>query len=130
MLGQEIGRAYIVLLVDDEEMVRHVGKKLLTKLGYEVFVVSSGAEAVDFCNAANPIPDCLLLDYNMPGMNGEETLAAIRAFLPTISAVLSTGYSPEDIGLDLSDGVWDRIVQKPFRLENLSQALGALRDKM
>ncbi|MBN1208559.1 MAG: response regulator [Myxococcaceae bacterium] len=67
-----------VLLVDDEEDIRTVGRLSLSRVGgWETVLASSGAEALS--RAAAEQPDLILLDVMMPGMDGPTTFAQLRA---------------------------------------------------
>ncbi len=66
-----------VLVVDDSKIVRKVTRKMLEPMGYEVHEAEDGQQAVDFCK--NNMPDVILLDYNMPVMNGMDCLQGVRA---------------------------------------------------
>jgi len=67
-----------VLLVDDEPHIRRIGELSLKNVGkWSVVLASSGAEAIEV--AARETPDVILLDVMMPGMDGQDTLALLRA---------------------------------------------------
>ena len=69
--------ARICLVVDDSRVVRKVARRILEAGGYAVTEAEDGSKALDACRAA--MPDCVLLDWNMPVMNGLEFLIALRA---------------------------------------------------
>ncbi len=120
---------YVVLIIDDEDMVRNIGCRILSRLGYVPISAASGKEAVLHCRHGDPVPDCLLVDFSMPGLNGAETLAEIREFMPAIPAILATGYTLDALGIDGSANVWDGVISKPFRVESLAAALEKVRGK-
>ncbi len=66
-----------VLVVDDSRIVRKVARRILEGLGFAVDEAENGAEALAFCRSK--LPDGILLDWNMPVMNGIEFLYALRA---------------------------------------------------
>ncbi len=66
-----------LLVVDDSKVVRKVARRILEGQGFTVTEVGDGAAALAACRAA--LPDCVLLDWNMPVMNGIEFLKALRA---------------------------------------------------
>jgi len=112
----------IVLVVDDEESVRHVASEMLTYLGYSVVTVSSGAEAVEGIRNGTK-PDVVLLDIIMPGMNGFQTLRALRKIDPGLPVLISTGYSDRDAAAALVDEGADGFVNKPYHIETLAAQL-------
>ncbi len=65
------------LVVDDSRVVRRVARKALEKAGLDVVEATNGLEALTACRAS--MPDCVLLDWNMPVMNGIEFLTALRS---------------------------------------------------
>jgi len=65
------------LVVDDSRVVRRVARSILEANGFAVQEAANGHEALDACRSA--MPDCVLLDWNMPVMNGLEFLKALRA---------------------------------------------------
>ncbi len=108
-----------ILVVDDESAVRDVTRRLLVRQGYEVFEASSGAQGITILEQARDRIRCVLLDISMPGMDGHETYARMRALVPTLPVVLVSGHSEQDLG-----GKFDRsglagFLQKPFDLGTL-----------
>jgi two-component system chemotaxis response regulator CheY len=65
------------LVVDDSRVVRKLARRILEAGGYDVTEAEDGARALESCRAG--LPDCVLLDWNMPVMNGIEFLRALRA---------------------------------------------------
>lgn len=65
------------LVVDDSKVIRMVAKKILQELGFEVIEAADGSEALEACKIN--LPDSVLLDWNMPVMDGIEFLRALRA---------------------------------------------------
>jgi len=64
------------LVVDDSRVVRKVARRILEVHGYQVEEAEDGSRALDSCR--EHLPDCVLLDWNMPVMNGLEFLEALR----------------------------------------------------
>lgn len=69
--------AHTCLVVDDSRVVRKVARRILEGHGFTVCEAEDGKQALDACHIA--MPDCVLLDWNMPVMNGLEFLKALRA---------------------------------------------------
>lgn len=67
----------ICLVVDDSRVVRKLARRMLEACGFAVAEAEDGAQALDACRTA--LPDAVLLDWNMPVMNGLEFLKALRA---------------------------------------------------
>ena len=65
------------LVVDDSRVIRKVARRILEEMGFEIAEAADGMEALAWCRAA--MPDAVLLDWNMPVMNGIEFLRQLRA---------------------------------------------------
>ena len=111
-----------ILIVDDEEMVRTLAKKLLLDLGYKVSVVSNGEAAISFLNHHKV--DLLLLDMLMePGLSGYQTFKQIKATHPHQKALIASGFSEStDVKKtqDLGAGAY---LKKPYTLKELGLAV-------
>ncbi len=64
------------LVVDDSKVVRTVARRIVEEIGFEVIEAENGEKAVEACEAA--MPDAIMLDWNMPVMNGLEFITALR----------------------------------------------------
>ncbi|RPH42444.1 MAG: response regulator, partial [Desulfobulbaceae bacterium] len=113
-----------VLLVEDEAMVRTTTEAMLKRLGFTVFVTADGNEAITLFREHQHVIQCLVIDLSMPGMDGWETLAALRRIQPGIPAILSSGYDE----LQAMSGDYAEIPQaflhKPYDIDNLRNVLG------
>jgi len=111
-----------ILVVDDEETIRILAKKLLTSLGYQVSVVSSGEEAIEFLRTDKV--DLLLLDMLMePGMNGYQTFKKIKETHPQQKALIASGFSESHNvkkAQELGAGAY---LKKPYTLQELGLAV-------
>lgn len=106
-----------VLVVDDEPMVRETLGQVLSDEGYVVDLAIDGESALERVRAARP--DMILLDLMMPGMNGRQFLAALRAepayaTVPVMimTAVHGLGVNPATLGAS-------EVVEKPFNIDEL-----------
>jgi PAS domain S-box-containing protein len=112
-----------ILLIDDDEIVRRMGTRMLGRLGYRVLVAESGARAVEILREHGEEIALALVDLVMPEMGGLETLRRLREVRPGIRTLLSSGYDdPSDASMFSSEG-FRGFIHKPYRLENLSHAL-------
>ncbi|MCD6502013.1 response regulator, partial [bacterium] len=118
-----------ILIVDDEPHVRTVLRALLSKLGYEVLLVSDGEEAVETVRSHGDEIDLVLLDVVMPGMNGPEVFDAIRSLKPDCKVVISTGYAKEETVGDLIRQGAAALVRKPYRAATLSTVIRRVLDE-
>jgi two-component system cell cycle sensor histidine kinase/response regulator CckA len=103
-----------ILLVEDEDVVRGLARKILEHAGYRVLEASRGEEAVRLClERAGPI-DLLLTDVVMPETSGREVADRLTELLPGLRVLFMSGYTDEAI---VHHGVLDsnvEFIQKPF----------------
>jgi two-component system, cell cycle sensor histidine kinase and response regulator CckA len=113
----------IVLLVDDEETVRAVGKAMLVRLGFEVLMAADGQEALEIFGARAREIACVILDLTMPRMDGAETLAALRRIRDDVPVIVSSGYDEQDVAQRFADKGMTGFIQKPYELKGLEAKL-------
>ncbi len=109
-----------VLLVDDEDLVRDVGVRMLRRLGYDVEEAPHGEAAVARLDRDAPGIDLVILDGNMPRMSGFEAAAIIHARHPALPLILVTGHLPRDAAASLAELGIGEVVQKPYSMRELS----------
>jgi signal transduction histidine kinase/ActR/RegA family two-component response regulator len=117
-----------ILLVDDEKMIIDVGKQLLDHLGYRVLTAGSGKEAIELMTRNHQNIDLVILDLIMPEMGGGETFDALRGIAPRIKILLSSGYALEGEAEDIIERGCNGFIQKPFRLNDLSEKVRTILD--
>jgi two-component system, OmpR family, KDP operon response regulator KdpE len=105
-----------ILMVDDERQVRRAMRAILMNEGCSVIEAQSGDEALEEIKADSP--DMVLLDINMPGLDGFETCSKIREFSDVPILILTVRDSEKDIVRALDAGADDYLV-KPFGTKEL-----------
>lgn len=115
-------RNEIVLVVEDEDHVRHMTVDALRELGYSVIEASGGKDALQQLEMHSHV-DLLFTDIVMPEMNGKMVADAVSSRFPLIKVVYTTGYTRNAIVHNgvLNPGV--NLITKPFTLEQLAQKL-------
>jgi len=116
-----------VLLVDDEDFIREIGKEMLQVLGFSVITASDGNEALDAFRA-NPDVICIILDYTMPHMDGLQCFNELRQLDPQVKVIMSSGYSEQEITGKLQGQLLTGFIQKPFTISSLREVLLNLGD--
>ncbi|SPE24371.1 Transcriptional regulatory protein KdpE [Candidatus Sulfotelmatomonas gaucii] len=106
-----------VLVVDDEPAIRRALRPPLLELGFQVAEASRGEEALQALRAASY--DAVLLDINMPGIGGIETLRRIRTFAPRLPVLMLTVRDQEEDKVEALDMGADDYVTKPFSVREL-----------
>jgi CheY-like chemotaxis protein len=114
------GGTGVVLLVDDEEVVRATTADMLSDLGYEVVQACTAAEALELMDAGLQ-PALLVSDHLMPGMTGTELIREVRRRAPATRSLLISGFADaQGVATDLPR------LTKPFKQPELSVALRKL----
>jgi signal transduction histidine kinase len=114
-----------VLVVDDDELFRNSVQELLEVLGHKATPAASGEEALALV-AGGARPDVMMLDLNMPGLGGADTLQRLRALLPLVPIVVATGRA-DQAALDLVEAHQHvTLIPKPFRMKELQEHLEPL----
>jgi PAS domain S-box-containing protein len=117
-----------ILLVDDEKIVLEANREMLESMGYRVYAVGSGQEAIAlFTEKRNEI-DLVILDMIMPGISGGETFDRLREINSEIKVLLSSGYSLNGEAQTIMDRGCKGFIQKPFQIEKLSQKVREMLD--
>ncbi len=119
-------RCYVVLVAEDEELVRDLIHTILLRAGYSVLLASDGQEALELSRSYAGDIDILLSDVVMPGMSGVHLAESIRAERPAIRSLLMSGKLPSEI---VSQGGDADFMRKPFVPEELRQKLREMLDK-
>ncbi len=119
-----------ILIMDDDEVVRQVGTKMLNLLGYEVVESRDGEEALEKYRQAlqsrTPF-DLVILDLTVPGgMGGKETIAGLREMDPEVKAIVSSGYSHDPIMADFRNYGFSGVIPKPYSFEKLGSTVRSL----
>lgn len=117
-----------VLLVDDEESIRLVGRAALEKAGHRVLLAKDGKEALELFKKHRQEIDIILLDLVMPNLSGSQCFEQLKNLDPNIKVVIMSGFTPNTLVNNLiADGCLD-FLRKPFDLvellETLNKALG------
>jgi len=117
------GRSGVLLVADDEDMVRSLVAEMLQRAGYRVLTAANGREAVDIYREHHDEIGLVILDMVMPELSGREAFMAMRGIEPNVKALISSGYS-----LDLNAGILNEpgimgMVPKPCRHAVLCQAV-------
>ncbi|HET7601209.1 MAG TPA: response regulator, partial [Gemmatimonadales bacterium] len=119
-------RGFKVLLVDDEDQLRKVMRDLLEREGYTVHEAGDGVQALD--QVDRHAPDIVVLDLNLPGLDGYEVLSRLRSRPATrqIPVVVLTAKGDEDNEVRVFELGADDFLSKPFRARALAARLEAV----
>lgn len=115
-----------ILLVEDEDALRQVAARILTRAGYDVVAAACGTEAIHIAQTHPAAIDLLLTDVIMPHMSGNEVAERIHTIRPHTPVLYMSGYARlvlTETGT-LEDGVM--IIEKPFSSRELLDRIRAL----
>jgi PAS domain S-box-containing protein len=108
-----------ILLIEDEPGVREMSALMLKELGFEVLVAEDGQHGVDAFKQNCHKISAVILDWNMPRLNGEEAFTQIRAIDPTARVLLASGYSELEAIKKFKGRGLSGFLQKPYRFTDL-----------
>ncbi|MBU4412226.1 MAG: response regulator [Desulfurivibrionaceae bacterium] len=108
-----------ILLVDDEDSIHLLYREELEEEGYEVHSALSGEEALTQLKIINP--DLIILDINMPGINGIDVLRQIKEINSSLPVILSSAY--QEFKQDLATWASDEYIVKSSNLDELKAAV-------
>ena len=114
-----MARVAIVLIVDDDEDIGDAVALALTDDGHVGIAARTSDDALAL--ASSELPDLILVDYNMPGVDTAELIAGLRRAAPAVRIVLCTGDALEDERVHAVGG--DALLRKPFSIEAVVELL-------
>ncbi|MBC8044416.1 MAG: PAS domain S-box protein [Rhizobacter sp.] len=112
-----------VLIIDDEEMLRDLAVEVLTDDGYEVLTAANGQEGLVVFQQRRESIGAVILDMNMPVMNGLQTFAELKVIDPSVKVLLATGYAEHDVAVEMHRGGIAGLLQKPYPLTELRKRI-------
>ena len=116
-----------ILFADDEKNLQELMRTELPRMGYRVTVCPDGFTAVAALEKQSF--DCLLVDLDMPGMNGIEVIEKARSLRPEIECVIMTGNPSQETAIAaLRNGVFDYLT-KPSRLADIAGLMGRVKER-
>ena len=117
-----------LLVVDDETVFREILKEIFDDLGYTVHCCTDGSEAVAFYREHRSTNQVVILDMNMPKMNGLQCFRRLKEINANVKVIISSGYGENnDRATMQSEGVL-AFVQKPYRAADLAKKIKELMD--
>jgi PAS domain S-box-containing protein len=117
--------AETILLVDDEDLVRNLGEKILAARGYTVLTAANGIEALEVYRSNQGKIDLVILDLMMPQMGGRQCLGELLKIDPKVIVVIASGYSVKGRARDDIAAQAKGFITKPY---DTREILGVVRD--
>lgn len=110
-----------VLIVDDQFGIRILLNEVLQKEGYDTFQAANGLQALEILN--DHVPDLVLLDMKIPGMDGIEILKRMKVLQPDIKVIIMTAYGELDMIQEAMDLGALTHFAKPFDIDDIRKAV-------
>ena len=110
-----------ILVIDDDARDRGLLVTVLEERGYEVILADNGGAGLMLCHQRTP--DAVVLDLNMPGIDGGTILRQLRILHPTLPVVVFSGLSAEEVEQEMLNQGARAFIQKAFSLDQLGSAL-------
>jgi CheY-like chemotaxis protein len=127
--GELVGGRETILLVDDDAVVRRLGRDLLERFGYSIEEAASGEECLDVYDRMGSQIGLVILDLNMPGMGGANCLRQLLARDSAARIIIASGYSPKGTVKDsLAEGARG-FIAKPFHLPDMLKMVREVLDQ-
>jgi two-component system cell cycle sensor histidine kinase/response regulator CckA len=118
-----VGGTETILLVEDEDAVRAIARRVLAKHGYTVIEARHGAQALALLAARGDAVDAVLTDAVMPQMSGAELARTVRVLRPELPVIMMSGYIDADVDRRGPVASPTSILSKPFTVETLLSAV-------
>jgi len=125
-LGWPVGRALGVLVADDDDVFRDIVQRALQKAGYRVLVAQDGGAALACYRACMSMINLVLTDISMPGLDGDELGARVRASAADLPVIYMSGRSRAELLEEGRLSATDVYLQKPFTRDCLLKQIRAL----
>jgi PAS domain S-box-containing protein len=119
----------LVLVVDDEPMIKTLAQDILQRYGYTVLTAEGGEEAIAIYSRQWKEISLVLLDMVMPKIDGREVFRRVREINPRVKVIVSSGYSHDRDADDLLEQGAAGFVQKPYRMADLLKMVEKVLDK-
>lgn len=112
---------HIVLLIDDDPVVRSLASGIMRKKGYEVIVAKDGLEGLSMVKKHRP--DLVITDYQMPGMSGIEVLESLKLQEPEMPVIILTAHGDASLTIkSMQSGAFD-FIEKPINPKELLETI-------
>lgn len=115
------------MVMDDEEIVRDVVGEMLKSVGYEVEFAQDGAKAIELYKKVKESGEsfnAVIMDLTIPGgMGGKEAIKKLLEIDPAVKAIVSSGYSNDQIVTDFRKYGFCGVISKPYKIKELSEVL-------
>lgn len=113
----------LVLVVEDEPIMRKIAVNVLKKAGYEVITAEDGCTGIELFKKHQDDIILVLLDMVLPKKQGKDVFIEMKKIKPGVNVLLNTGFSKDKQVVELFNLGVKHFIEKPYSLENLSEAI-------
>lgn len=113
----------VVLVIDDEDVVRSACAGILSRAGFKVLTAQDGKQGLELFESLCSKTRCVLLDLSMPYLRGNVVFARLKAINPDVPVYIMSGYCNEQVAQDFHAAGVAGFVHKPFQPETLIAAV-------
>lgn len=121
-----MGEGKTILVIEDEEMLLNLLKNELTANGYNVLLASDGLQGIEVYKNNSKIISCVITDFGLPGLSGDEVIRKIKEINPHLKSILVSGLLDYEQREEFMKIGINEIIQKPYSLNELLYKLGQL----
>jgi len=122
-VGAVAGGTETILVVDDEELIRHLAKRILEKSGYSVLTAGSGKEGIEIYARHKSEISLVILDLIMPKMGGKQCLEELLKINPQVKILVASGFAVRGDTKAFLDTEAKGMVPKPFNMRELLRSV-------
>ena len=122
-------RQRFALIVDDEDSIRRLGRRMMETMGYGVLTAKDGLEGVEVYRQRRDDIDVVVLDVKMPNLGGGDALRRMREIRPDLAAILTSGYDADSTASEFTADRRCAFLKKPYRLSTLQEAVRELAEQ-
>lgn len=115
-----------ILIVDDEDYLREILDEMLKELDYDTILASNGEEAVDIYEKNRSEIALVILDLNMPILNGKDTFIRLKKIYDSVKVLITTGYGKSDETVEILDMGARGVLSKPYDISDLEDKIASI----
>jgi PAS domain S-box-containing protein len=116
----------LVLLIDDEEVVREIGSDMLKTMGVKCLTAGNGTDGIEIFKNNRTEIKLVILDIEMPGISGEKVFHILKEISPEVKILIASGYGKEYLETTIFKSKISHFLPKPFKIEQLSYKVSSM----
>ncbi|MBN1532809.1 MAG: PAS domain S-box protein [Spirochaetes bacterium] len=118
-----------ILVVDDEEVILRISRRMLEQCGYQVITSNSAPQGIEMYRRDHEGIDAVILDMSMPKMSGLKVFEHLKEIRPSVRVLLASGQMENELIQKAIESGIGGFIQKPYTAEELSQRLKQILEK-